>query len=57
MNPFHLLFTVGFAWVATLSFVEVWQKRQPRRRYQQSIRVSETPLSKRRSTIRKVKRA
>jgi cellulose synthase/poly-beta-1,6-N-acetylglucosamine synthase-like glycosyltransferase len=39
MNPFHLLFTVGFAWVATLSFVEVWQKRQPRRRYQQSTAI------------------
>jgi hypothetical protein len=57
MNPFHLLFTVGFIWVATLSFVEAWQKRHPRRRYQRRLRVHATPFAKRRLTRRNVKRA
>jgi cellulose synthase/poly-beta-1,6-N-acetylglucosamine synthase-like glycosyltransferase len=57
MNPFHLLFTVGFIWVATLSFVEAWQKRHPRRRYQRRLRVNATPFAKRRLTRRNVKRA
>jgi cellulose synthase/poly-beta-1,6-N-acetylglucosamine synthase-like glycosyltransferase len=57
MNPFHLLFTVGFIWVASLSFVEAWQKGHPRRRYQRPLRVNATPFAKRRLTRRNVKRA
>lgn len=55
MNPFHLLFTVSFTWVATLSFVEAWQKWHPRRRSKQGLRVDATPLAKRRLIRRKVK--
>jgi cellulose synthase/poly-beta-1,6-N-acetylglucosamine synthase-like glycosyltransferase len=57
MNPFHLLFTVSFTWVATLSFAEAWKKWQPRRRDKQSLSVYTTPLAKRRPARRNVKRA
>jgi hypothetical protein len=59
MNPFHLLFTAGFAWVATLSFVEAWQKRYPGRRLRQGARTYALPCFKRRFTRRrrKMKRA
>lgn len=57
MNPFHLLFTVSFIWVATLSFVEAWQKWHPRRRDKQGLRIHQPDLAKRRVTRRKVKRA
>jgi hypothetical protein len=55
MNPFHLLFTVSFTWVATLSFVEAWQKWHPRRRRKQGLRVDATPFAKRRHIRRKMK--
>lgn len=56
MNPFHLLYTVGFFWVATLSFVEAWQRWHPRRRYKQTLPVDATPLAKRRLTRRNARR-
>jgi cellulose synthase/poly-beta-1,6-N-acetylglucosamine synthase-like glycosyltransferase len=56
MNPFHLLFTVSFIWVASLSFVEAWHKWQPHRHDKQGLRAEATPLAKRRLTRGKVKR-
>jgi hypothetical protein len=43
--------------VATLSFVEAWQKWHPHRRDKQGLRVHQPALAKRRVTRRKVKRA
>ena len=56
MNPFHLLFTVSFIWVASLSFIEAWQKWQPHRRDKQGLRAEAAPLAKRRLARGKVKR-
>jgi cellulose synthase/poly-beta-1,6-N-acetylglucosamine synthase-like glycosyltransferase len=57
MNPFHLLFTIGFMWVAALSFIEAWQKGRPRRQPQQGFQSGSIAPTGRRTPRRKVKKA